>query len=174
MQASTKASTLASTNVPVKASVKAPVKAPVPVPRKKPLCDKTAAACPIAMNLLSKLRKGMERIPTDNPSATAEHRLREFGGDPSKCIHPELEDWEDLLNPMMKNAFGWGAHEMNEAARSMLHRGQYGLDGFVNFIEYFVTRRRLMGGMIEGKVTAVLEALESACVTVKCPGEANL
>lgn len=81
------------------------------------------------------------------------------------CIHPEVEDWEDLLNLMMKYAFSWGDHQMKESARDMLHRGQYGLDGFVNFIKYFVTRHDLMGGLIETKLEAVLEALESACMT---------
>lgn len=117
------------------------------------------------MGLLSKIRKGIERIPNTELPATPEHRLHEFGGDPSSCVHPEVEDWEDLLNPMMKRAFGWGDHQMKESARDMLHRGQYGLDGFINFIEYFVTRHGLMGGLIETKLGAVLEALESACLT---------
>jgi hypothetical protein len=139
--------------------------------------DATAAcdACPIAMSLLSKLREGIERIPTTNPAATTEHRLYEFGGDPSKCIQPgnwEL-DWEDLLNPMMKRAFGWGDEEVNISAREMLHRGQYGLDGFIKFVDYFVTRRGLMGGLIESKTTAILKALESACVHLESTDKAQ-
>jgi hypothetical protein len=130
------------------------------------MLDDDETACPIAMKLLSRLQEGIEQIPTTIPAATAEHRLHEFGGDPSKSIQPEVEDWEDLLNPMLKRAFGWGVNEMNESAKGMLHRGQYGLDGFANFIEYFVKRRGLMGGLIEPKVTAILEALESVCVTL--------
>lgn len=130
------------------------------------LHDETVA-CPIAMSLLSKLREGVERIPTANPIATEDHRLREFGGDPSNYIQHEHEDedWEELLNPMMKRAFGWGDHEMDESAKQMLHRGQNGLDGFIGFIEYFVMRRGLMGGLIEPKVMSVLKALDVACVT---------
>jgi hypothetical protein len=63
--------------------------------------DNETLACPIAMDLLSKLCEGMEQIPTTNLTA-AEGHLHEFGADPLKCIHPKLEDWEDLLNPMMK------------------------------------------------------------------------
>jgi hypothetical protein len=128
-----------------------------------------SGGCPLAINLLSKLRKGIERIPPTNAIATTEHRLQGFGGDPTKYVNPEVEDsdtdWEELLNPMMKQAFGWGDHETKESAKVMLHRGQYGLDGFVNFLGYFVAQRGLMGGLIESKVMAILEALEFACVT---------
>jgi hypothetical protein len=53
---------------------------------------------------------------------------------------------------------------MNESARGMLHHGRYGLDGFVNFIEYFMTQCGLASGMIESKVMAVLKVLESQCM----------
>jgi len=72
--------------------------------------DDETPACSIVMDLLSKLQ-GMEWIPTTNPTATTEHHLHEFCGDPSQCIHSKLEDWEDLLNPMMKWAFRWGDNE---------------------------------------------------------------
>jgi len=65
------------------------------------------------------------------------------------------------LNPMMKRAFGWGDREMDESAKQMLHRGRYGLDGFIAFMEYFVTRRGLMGGLIEPKVMSVLKAADT-------------
>ena len=122
-------------------------------------------ACAIAAELLSRLQIAVERIPSDNPLATAEHRLNEFSKDPSTVVQgPADDDWEEVLNPMMKRAFGWGEDATRVAAKEMLQRGQYGLDGFLAFIRYFVMRRGLKGGMFEPKVTAILEELETSCV----------
>jgi hypothetical protein len=120
--------------------------------------------CQSAVELLANLRVAIERIPDDEPPATTEHRLFPFGEDPAKSIHPDVDDWEDLLNPMLKNAFGWGEGEMRESVKEMMNRGSYGLDGFVRFLHYFVMYRGLKGGMFESKVVAVLEELESKYV----------
>ncbi|KAF8230110.1 hypothetical protein L208DRAFT_1283552, partial [Tricholoma matsutake] len=92
--------------------------------------------------------------------ATTEHCLFCFGEDPAKSIDPNRDNWEDLLNPMLKNAFGWGEEEMHESVKEMMNRGNYGLDGFVRFLLYFMMYRGLKGGMFESKVVAVLEELE--------------
>lgn len=84
--------------------------------------------------------------------------------DPSSCIRPDADDWEDILNPMLKGAFGWGEDAMHEAVKGMLHRGQYGLDGFIRFIRFFVMSCGLKGGMVESKIKALLEEMELWCV----------
>jgi hypothetical protein len=121
-------------------------------------------ACQSAVKLLANLRMAIERIPDDKPPATTEHRLFPFGADPAMSIDPDVDDWEDVLNPMLKNAFGWGEGEMRESVKEMMNRGNYGLDGFVRFLHYFVMYRGLKGGMFESKVVAVLEELESKYV----------
>jgi hypothetical protein len=45
---------------------------------------------------------------------------------------------------------------MNESVREMLYHDWYGLDGFLNFIEYFVTQHGLVSGIIKSKMMAVL------------------
>ena len=72
------------------------------------------------------------------------------------------------MNPMMKKAFGWGEEEMRDSVKEMMHRGRYGLDGFVTFLHYFVVHRGLKGGMFESKVMAVMEELKSKFVRMKC------
>ena len=57
---------------------------------------------------------------------------------------------------MLKTAFGWGELEMQENVKSMLNRGEHGLDGFIQFFKYFVLERGLEGVMIETKVDALL------------------
>ena len=90
--------------------------------------------CPIAVNLLHELQVSAERIPASRAEAAPNHRLNAFSMDPSSCISPDADDWEDILNPMLKGAFGWGEDAMREAVKAMLHRGQYGLDRFIRFV----------------------------------------
>ena len=117
-------------------------------------------ACPMAVKLLRELQAGVERIPADKPKAILSHRLSAFGVDPSSCIGQGDDDWEDILNPMMKGAFGWGEDAMCKAVKEMLQRGQWGLDGFIRFLRFFVMTRGLKGAMFESKIKALLEELE--------------
>jgi hypothetical protein len=126
--------------------------------------------CAIASELLSRLQRAVERIPSDKPLATVEHWLNEFSNDPSTLVQgPTNDDWEEVLNPMMKRAFGWGDHAMRAAAKDMLHWGQYGLDGFLAFIRYFIMRRGLKGGLIESRVMVILEELETSYMRPQFP-----
>lgn len=117
-------------------------------------------ACPMAVKLLCELQAGVERIPADKPKAIPSHRLSAFSVDPSSCIGQGDDDWEDILNPMMKGAFGWGEDAMCKAVKEMLQRGQWGLDGFIRFLRFFVMTRGLKGAMFESKIKALLEELE--------------
>lgn len=55
-------------------------------------------ACPVAVELLRKLQAAAERIPTNEPEATPNDRLSGFSLDPSTCIVPGHDDWEDILS----------------------------------------------------------------------------
>ena len=68
----------------------------------------------------------------------------------------------------MKKVFGWGEEEMRDSVKGMMHRGRYGLDGFVTFLHYFVVHCGLKGGMFESKVMAVMEELKSKFMRMKC------
>jgi hypothetical protein len=137
-------------------------------PREDP--EDVSGACAIALDLLSRLETAVRRIPSDSPRATIKHRLGEFSNDPSTFVlGPADDDWEEVLNPMMKRAFGWGDDATRAAAKEMLQRGQYGLDGFLAFIRYFVKWRGLKGGMFESKVMMILEELEASCVRPRFP-----
>ena len=42
----------------------------------------------------------------------------------------------------------------------MLKRGEYGLDGFIKFMMYFIVNRGLQGVMFEMKVEALIRELD--------------
>jgi hypothetical protein len=105
----------------------------------------------------------MGRIPHTVPAADEKHPLAIFSGNPADHIDANLDDWEDILNPMMHRAFGYGATA--EVLAGLVRRGKYGLDGFCQFMGYFVAHRGLQGGLLEGKVNVLLAAINSECVT---------
>jgi hypothetical protein len=103
----------------------------------------------------------MKRIPSDVPSATPEDCLGVFAIEPSACIaESEEEDWP-IINTMLKSLFGWGEAEMATAVPQMLKCGEYGLDGFIKFMRYYIVERSLQGVMFETKVKALIRELES-------------
>ena len=89
----------------------------------------------------------IKQIPDDNPHTTTEHQLQPFREDSAQFVHPDIDDWEDLLNPMMKKVFGCGEEEMRNSMKEMMHHGRYGLDGFVTCMHYFIVHCGLKGGM---------------------------
>ena len=123
------------------------------------LFDKSKG-CPHAIGILQKLQEKMDLIPKETAPAGPEHPLAVFSENPAECTNgagvPE-NDWEEILNPKMKSAFGWGRESFEEG---FAQRGLNGLDGFVRFIGYFVTWRGLKGSLIEMKVETLLQAIE--------------
>jgi hypothetical protein len=123
--------------------------------------------CNFAKQLLCDLDKKRKQIPASAPLAAPNHPLAVFSGNPmAACTHraSELEDWEDILNPMMKRAFDWGANSGSFRLNGLARRGTNGLDGFYRFIEYFITHRGLKGGLVEVKFGILMAAIDSECV----------
>jgi hypothetical protein len=65
------------------------------------------------------------------------------------------------MNGMLKTAFGWGETEMAAVVPEMLNRGEHGLDGFVQFMRFFVVERGLEGALFETKVEALIKELDN-------------
>ncbi|KAF9470215.1 hypothetical protein BDN70DRAFT_771956, partial [Pholiota conissans] len=88
--------------------------------------------------LIEKLYDLISALPDTIPEAMDHDLLAVFAGNPRRMDNPTLstdELWEELLNGMMKSAFGWGDEgDMGKIIR----RGQKGLDGLLNFVKYFI------------------------------------
>jgi hypothetical protein len=115
--------------------------------------------CSRATQLLQELEAAAKQIPDEVPVATQEHPLSIFTVDPHTCVaEPGEDDWP-ILNGMLKTAFGWGEAEMAAAIPDMLNQGALGLDGFIEFMRFFVNGRGLEGVLIETKINALLKEL---------------
>jgi hypothetical protein len=62
---------------------------------------------------------------------------------------------------MLKSAFGWGEIEMAATIPEMLNHGEWGLDGFVKFMRFFVVERGLEGALFETKAEALIKKLDN-------------
>jgi hypothetical protein len=112
--------------------------------------------CPRAAQLLRDLEAATKRIPDEVPVATQENPLSIFAVDSHTCVaKPGEDDWP-ILNGMLKTAFGWGEAEMAAAIPDMLNQGALGLDGFIDFMRFFVDDRGLEGVLFETKIDALL------------------
>ncbi|KAF8231175.1 hypothetical protein L208DRAFT_1278553, partial [Tricholoma matsutake] len=93
------------------------------MPRSDSMTD-DADACMIASELLSQLHIAIEQIPSETPLAMVGNPLSEFSKDPSTLVQgPAVDNWEEVLNPMMKRAFGWGEDAIHAAAKGMMQWG---------------------------------------------------
>jgi hypothetical protein len=119
--------------------------------------------CAIAKRLLNQLGEKMKQIPETTSLATEDHRLAAFSGYPDSHVDPDLDDWEGVLNPMMKRVFHWGSNLENfEALKGLARRGKHGLDGFI--AEYFFMHRSLKGALVKTTFELLIGAIEFECV----------
>ena len=123
--------------------------------------------CTVAKQVLLCLHEQIKSIPDMVPLADDTHPLAAFVANPANHVSLDQDDWEDVLNPMMHRAFGYGVGvESREELRGLARRGDYSLDGFYRFMEYFVVHRRLQGGLLEGKVELLLAAIRFVPTTI--------
>jgi hypothetical protein len=126
----------------------------------QPDSNTNTTICPNGLQLLQRLEAAANQISSDVPSAAPKDPLSIFMLNPSDCIAEDGEDDWPILNSMLKSSFGWGEREMAAAIPQMLKHGEYGLDGFIKFMKYFVVERGLQGVMFETKVDALVRELE--------------
>ena len=108
------------------------------------------------------LKQKIELIPSSIPEADDQSPLLEFAAKPQTLVIAagcsEDDDWELILNPMMKRAFGWAHEGQNDD--NLIRRGQKGLDGFYRVIAFFVLKRGLPSGCIEPKLKLLRSIIE--------------
>ena len=69
---------------------------------------------------------------------------------------PQDEVWENV-NPGLDRILGFGRSKGEIAA--MVHGGREGLQGLYDYLEVLVERGGIVGGLLEGKVTALMTAM---------------
>ncbi|KAJ6604068.1 hypothetical protein B0H10DRAFT_2167181 [Mycena sp. CBHHK59/15] len=117
-------------------------------------------ATPLA-RIFSTLRTSVQLLPSTVPTADINNPLAVFSGIPSQYVSehaPAIALWEELA-PLFHKAFGYG--EGHDSRVRLIERGNFGLDGALRFLDYFVWERFLEGGQVELKIEQLIEAVQS-------------
>jgi hypothetical protein len=108
-------------------------------------------------SIIKTLRNKVESLPTRIPLARKDHALASFSRPPkdlTKSITDDQdvwEEWDQKLNVLLP-------HNIDELKRLVV-QGQYGLIGFVQFMEHLVHDRKVDEGLLDGKVRRLIEAI---------------
>lgn len=70
---------------------------------------------------------------------------------------PSGELWEEVVNKILKSAFGWGVEGNMD---NIICRGRKGLDGLADFAKYFIVKQGVNEALFEGKLLYLMTALE--------------
>ncbi|KAJ6623827.1 hypothetical protein B0H10DRAFT_2213199 [Mycena sp. CBHHK59/15] len=123
-----------------------------------------------AARLLDQLRTSVQLLPSTVPTADINNPLAVFSGIPSQYVSehaPAIALWEELA-PLFHKAFGYG--EGHDSRVRLIERGNFGLDGALRFLDYFVRERFLEGGQVELKIEQLIEAVQSVNSSSRSPG----
>ncbi len=111
-------------------------------------------------DFVNKLQNLVNNLPKSVPEALESDTLAVFERNPKEFDHPTLdadELWETTLNNVLKSTLGWGMEgDMSE----IVCYGQWGLDGLVKFVTYFVENWGVSQALFKGKLLNLMTALE--------------
>ncbi|KAJ7719177.1 hypothetical protein DFH07DRAFT_1009745 [Mycena maculata] len=110
-------------------------------------------------SLLAQLEAAIKTVPAFVPIAQASDVLAVFGKDPTQYLDadiPAIEVFENL-NRIFHSALGWSM-TVPETAK-ILRRGDLGLDGFLNFLKYFIEQRGVPERDFEAKILQIMDAI---------------
>ena len=139
-----------------------PSKAPTSSNASEPesLGTKERQGCLLGWEIVDRLRQASKRINLNIPIAEEGDEISTYAGRGNAEAHcagvSNDEVWE-VINPGLDRLLGFG-RPRNEI-QSIIRRGPNGIDGFCNYLEYLIAEKGLKGGLIEGKVSALIDAI---------------
>jgi len=116
--------------------------------------------CRDGWRVLDQLRGAIGKIPYNVPEAKSSDELAGYNRSTalSACSGiPQDEIWENI-NPGLDRMLGFGRPKGE--IQELVRRGEMGVQGFCEYLEVLVDDGGIVGGLIEGKVSALVEAIE--------------
>jgi hypothetical protein len=116
--------------------------------------------CRDGWRILDQLRGAIGSIPSNVPEAKSSDELAGYNRSTalSACSGiPQEEIWENI-NPGLDRMLGFGRPKSE--IQDLIRRGKMGVQGFCEYLEVLVDEGGIMGGLIEGKVSTLIEAIE--------------
>jgi hypothetical protein len=116
--------------------------------------------CQHAWLLLGQLRAAIQNIPQSTPEGRESDELARFNRCAASTICATVtqdELWENV-NPALDRMLGFG--QSSNEIQDLIRRGQFGVQGLCEYLEVLVEEAGVVGGLLEGKVSAVVGAIE--------------
>ena len=114
---------------------------------------------PIFENILEEFRYYLNNLPDSIPEAAYDDKLVDaLAGHPEIHTNPTLQGdelWEAGLNVFLKSVLGWGT---DEDAGSLI-KGKKGLERLFEYVKYFIVKRGVSEGLLQGKLTHLFGGL---------------
>jgi hypothetical protein len=129
-------------------------------PVRPSVCRPNHAACP---KMIFELRTLAARLPNSIPEGTLGDKLAPFAQRP--YIGPNVETfWEEVADPILNNLIGYG--QTDEVIKKLIRRGELGLDGLCNWLEFILTEAGVNETLLEMKVDRLSNAIRSLYVNL--------
>lgn len=125
-----------------------------------PKWPQNATGC-IASNeplLIRELHHLVTHLPDTIPCEIPGEGLSMFSENPKDLDNPAVKPeglWQEVINPLLKKALGWGVFD-----KDLIRRGA-GMNGIVDFVRYFVCERKVGVALFEGKLLLFMEHMRA-------------
>ena len=109
-----------------------------------------------------------ENMGPDIPTARADHETSGFGGAQAEAQCAGVADdeiWE-TVNPGLDRFLGFGRSSDDVALA--VRGGEMGVKGFCDYLSYLVEEKGIGGGLLEGKVKVLIDALNKLYGIFSC------
>lgn len=107
--------------------------------------------------ILQELRRTLESLPDTIPLGLPEDSLATLSYSTKEFIFDDQDAWEDIVNPMLDHVLGFGIAP--DAIRTLIHCGQYGMDGVYCYFSCCICDLGIDPGLLEGKLEWLLTAM---------------
>ena len=127
----------------------------------QPVGTKERQGCLLGWDIIDQLWLAAQRIGLNVLIAEEGDEISAYAGRDNAEVHcagilNNDEIWENI-NPGLDRLLGFGK-SMNDI-QSLIWRGPKGIDGFCKYLEYLIAEKGLNGGLIEGKVSVLIDAI---------------
>ncbi|KIJ98108.1 hypothetical protein K443DRAFT_628814, partial [Laccaria amethystina LaAM-08-1] len=110
---------------------------------------------------IKRLKEIVDCLPENIPISSGNNTLAAFSFEPALLNDPKISSddlWEAVINRVLKEHLGWGVEvDMGELS----HCGEQGMEGVLQFSQYFVEKCDVSMDLFEGKLTSLLCAAEA-------------
>ena len=115
--------------------------------------------CDFGWDLLQQLKDAERSMGSNIPIGQQGDKIAAYGRESAiaQCLNiPDDEVWE-VVNPGLDRLLGFG--RALDDIQSIIRRGPLGVLGLLEYLTYLVEERGINGGLIEGKVNVLIDAI---------------